>query len=274
MRFSQRIGKKPIKAIFQSDNIDADLKNRLWNVVDSVLERLSSSSNVYFFYEGVWKDFFVIPSKVMPRYTDGTIYGNGCREYLYEWFYDCQWYEIYDFLEYLVNSKEYKFKEAFIDECNEALRLELSSYRIVGSTVVKITSSEEIESIEDAINSTDKQKSVNPHLQAALEFLSDRKKPDYRNSIKESISAVEALCKLLANDDKATLGKALAKIEKNYNLHSSLKSALSALYGYTSDAGGIRHALLEEGGEVTFEDAKFMFVVCTAFINYLKTLNS
>jgi hypothetical protein len=46
----------------------------------------------------------------------------------------------------------------------------------------------------------------------------------------------------------------------------SLKRAFDKLYGYTSDADGIRHALLEEDS-VTFEQAKFMLVVCSAFTN-------
>jgi len=41
-----------------------------------------------------------------------------------------------------------------------------------------------------------------------------------------------------------------------------------AIYGYTSDEGGIRHAMLEEK-IIDFEDAKFMLVSCSAFINYL-----
>ena len=41
------------------------------------------------------------------------------------------------------------------------------------------------------------------------------------------------------------------------------------LYGYTSDADGIRHALLDES-DLDFEDAKFMLVSCSAFTNYLK----
>jgi hypothetical protein len=36
---------------------------------------------------------------------------------------------------------------------------------------------------------------VSEHLNTAIGFLSDRKNPHYRNSIKESISAVESLMK-------------------------------------------------------------------------------
>lgn len=56
--------------------------------------------------------------------------------------------------------------------------------------------------------------------------MSDRQKPNYRNSIKESISAVESICKIITQDEKATLGKALKKIE---NLHPSLQGSMDKL---------------------------------------------
>lgn len=75
-----------------------------------------------------------------------------------------------------------------------------------------------------------------------MQLLTNKKNPDYRNSIKESISAIEALCKIKTNDDKATLRKALNLIEQKYGLHPALKGAFEKLYGYSSDADGIRHA--------------------------------
>jgi len=109
---------------------------------------------------------------------------------------------------------------------------------------------------------------IHAHLKRALDLLADRKSPDYRNSIKESISAVEAICNLIAGKKKATLGQALKKIEDKVGLHPALKSAFSSLHGYTSNAEGIRHALLDEPN-LSFEDAKFMLVSCSAFVNYL-----
>lgn len=108
-------------------------------------------------------------------------------------------------------------------------------------------------------------------MKTALEELADRKNPNYRNSIKESISSVESFCKIIIKDDNATLGKALTEIEKTHKLHGALKAAFSAIYGYTSDSGGIRHALLESDVKPEFGEAKFMLVSCSAFISYLKT---
>ena len=51
-------------------------------------------------------------------------------------------------------------------------------------------------------------------------------------------------------------------------IHSALKSAFWSLYGYTSDESGIRHNTgIDE--KTTFEEAKFMLVACSAFLNYL-----
>jgi len=51
-------------------------------------------------------------------------------------------------------------------------------------------------------------------------------------------------------------------------MHPSLKQGFEKLYGYTSDDDGIRHALLDEAN-LDMEDARFMLVSCSAFVNYL-----
>ncbi|MBY0098678.1 hypothetical protein [Mesobacillus maritimus] len=51
-------------------------------------------------------------------------------------------------------------------------------------------------------------------------------------------------------------------------MHGALREGFLKIYGYTSDGDGIRHALIEEPS-LSFEDAKFMLVACSAFVNYL-----
>jgi hypothetical protein len=94
------------------------------------------------------------------------------------------------------------------------------------------------------------------------------KNPDYRNSIKESISAVESMRRTLTGDPNATVGAALNVIEDKVGLHGALKASLSNLYGYTSDEDGIRHAMLEKP-DITFNDTKVLLVSCSAFVNYI-----
>ncbi len=51
-------------------------------------------------------------------------------------------------------------------------------------------------------------------------------------------------------------------------MHGALKEGLLKLYRYASDEQGIRHPILEKDN-VTFYDAKFMLVLCSALVNYL-----
>jgi hypothetical protein len=67
------------------------------------------------------------------------------------------------------------------------------------------------------------------------------------------------------------LSEALKKIKERgaVSLHPALLGAFEKLYGYSSDAEGIRHALMDEPN-LTLDDAMFMLVACSAFINYIQ----
>ena len=154
---------------------------------------------------------------------------------------------------------------------NTVLEREFSGYRIINNTVAPISNESEAKEIESAINAGinfTSLNSCNTHLTSALQKISYRTTPDYRNSIKESISAVESVAKIISGTTKGSLGSAIDKIKVKLKIHPSLERALKSIYGYTSDSDGIRHALTEESN-VDFEDAKFMLVTCSAFINYL-----
>jgi hypothetical protein len=52
-------------------------------------------------------------------------------------------------------------------------------------------------------------------------------------------------------------------------LHPALEKAFLSLYGYSSDEDGIRHPILDDPSSVGFDEAKFMLVACSAFVNFL-----
>ena len=108
------------------------------------------------------------------------------------------------------------------------------------------------------------------HIKKAVSFLANREHKDYKNCIKESISAVETICQIIIGSNTATLNKAIQKLKnKGIKIHPVLETAFTKLYAYTSDEGGIRHAEGLFVSEVSFEEAKFMLVSCSAFVNYL-----
>lgn len=183
--------------------------------------------------------------------------------------YDSEWYNVYDFIEIHLSFLEDKKRKERIEQYNNLLEDEKSGYRVVNGTVAPITNKEEIEAIEQASNT--EFLSVNEHLQKSLSLYADIKNPDYENSIKESISAVEAMCCIITgmSGAGATLGKALKKLKDNgVHIHSAMENAFSSLYGYTSDENGIRHGGIDFTSAPA-EDAKYMLVSCSAFVNYL-----
>lgn len=254
----------------QVDGMDSDLLNGLWNAMgihywsSMHYAYLRESDGMQALFSRLWLDYFKKPTDtIRPRWSDA--YGE-IRTY----FFDCPWFEVYDFVEFVANHYyNHLVNKEFIEYCNNILERELSGYRFIGEKIVPITAEEEITEIEEALRATESLRPVAIHLKASLDFFSNRKSPDYRNSIKESVSAVEAICRLITGRKNATLGQAVKLIKGKISLHPALETAFSSLYGYTSDADGIRHALLEEP-DLDFEDAKFMLVSCAAFINYLK----
>lgn len=267
MLFSQRKKLSPVRETVQKDSMDDALRNGLWDALHLFIwKRIDyghfPSSNVYSLFESYWHRLFKIPLDNLPDIFE--IAHDCVRKY----FFSCAWYEVYDFIEFTAQHCPDELEEEYVSFCNMVLNRELSAYRFIDSQLTTITGEEEIDSIETSIRFTEKYSGANEHIRTALGFLSDRKSPDYRNSVKESISAVESLCVSISGDPRATLGTALHAIERSHQLHPAFKKALSNLYGYTSDSDGIRHALLEESS-ISYSDAKFMLVSCSAFVNYV-----
>ncbi len=181
--------------------------------------------------------------------------------------------EVLDFLWYVcdwisAHTTSNTFVFAIYKDFNQLFEKEYVGYRFIAGEIVPITDINESQEIEQACKTSFEGTRV--QLQKALGLLSDREHPDYKNSIKESISAVESICKIIVDDDSATLGSALKHLKDHgLEIHPSLKEGINKLYGYTCDQGGVRHSEGKTESTVTFEEAKFMMVTCSAIVNYL-----
>jgi len=274
MRFSEREGIVKAREVIQSDDIDQPLRNSLWNLtrtfllvaLDNSLDPTSKSE--YRTVSRLWLHFFKSPlDEVQQGYWPSE------RDRIRKWFFDAQWYEVYDFVEFIAQDfDEGLRKNRYLDLANSYLERELSAFRFAGDALTRVATETDLKAIDDALDAADSLPGVRSHLVAATEKLGNRTKPDYRNSIKESISAVEAICQLLAGTQNATLGDAIKKLgTAGVVIHPALSKAWSALYGWTNDKEGIRHAMLGES-TVTQADARYMLVSCSAFVSYLVSL--
>ena len=274
--FSERLGVIPEQSL-QIDNIDQELRNRIWSIlfVDYFDPNLEKKSHIL---RSIWIKFLKLPIDDMPlndmssllniqrRNKESLIYKNI--------FFDLDWYRIYDLLEFIVeyeNQNDSRILDTLISTVNGAFEEEKSAFRFIDTTIVKIVDKTECSEIEESLEHCAAIPGAKYHIKKALSLLSKRENPDYPNSIKESVSAVETMCRIITGDEKASLGKALDILKKSspIAIHESLLEAWKKLYGYASDAEGIRHAITDSSNIVDFADAKFMLVSCSAFVNHL-----
>lgn len=268
MRLSQRLGITSVRSALQGRSLDEPTRNRLWSAfattVPETRARHVRDTWMNQVYASIWTDYFKEPLDLMPT-NDTEI-----RARLRAEFTKGEWYETYDIVEFALACEAHGNRDRFKELVTQILAEEQAGFRWIGGQFVEITDESELRAIEEAFaaSAADRFAPARAHLSTALQLLSDRRDPDYRNSIKESISAVEAIAQILSGSPQSELGRAIAQLEKSRPMHGALKKALLAVYGYTSDAEGIRHALTEEPN-LDAADAQFMLVACSAFLVYL-----
>lgn len=243
--------------------MDDDLRNGLWSALTLQFWRylrdswMAGSANRLIVV--TWVDFFKRPVDRIPSDPVATI-----RKEFFEW----PWNTVYDYIQFVAKTDlEWDERSQFVSACNSVLTKELSGYRFVEYDLIPIGTEEELAAIEQARRDANPYSPVRKHLEQAASLLADRQQPDFRNSIKEAISAVEAACGIVAGG-KGTLGDCLKAMGKGGKLHPALGGAFDKLYGWTNDAQGIRHALQDEPN-LDLDDARFMLVACSAFVSYL-----
>lgn len=270
-RFSQRMGLVSAEEVIQKNSMNIELRNSLWTVVHSYLFDLGQYATISE-HRNIIKKFF------MSYYFEFT--KKPIDEISHEWsyerddlradFFSWPWYRVYDYIEFWYEwcLDERRKPDEVKKALNFVLERESSAYRIINHVIVAVTSDQEIAEIESSLNHSNVYAPVSAHLSNALSLMSDRNRPDYRNSGKESISAVESLVTLVTGRQNGTLGQLIKELERNKTIPPTMKSVYSTLYGYASQEDGIRHALTEES-RFEYPEARYMLIVCSAFVNYV-----
>jgi len=256
------------------------LRNSLWNVL---LELYEDKNDRY------WKPvanriaqfFRKVPADELP-YQNHKL-----RLWVKDYFFGLPWHEVYDLVEFIVDNHLDMTAIPYMDGYsrtsyhrvntdrliaifNYTLERELSGFRFIQGVLSRITDPVELAEIEEAAEASARAglHGAQEHIRTAVELFGKRPEPDYRNAIKEAISAVESVVRQMTGSASATLDPALEALAPKVDIHGALKAGFSKLYGFTSDEDGIRHAILDQPN-VGFAEAKYMIVACSAFVHYL-----
>ncbi len=213
--FSQRKGIRPVTKSIQRESLDEDLRNRLWSALKIGLWdhwsprdysgfQYEDGKRVEFIVKLVWRHYFKLSVDTLPAFDRD--HPRSSYEVMRDHFFDGEWWESYDLIEYLVKVCPEQWQDRLKKLLNSFMESENAAYRIVGDEVVEISDEHELKAVESALETAEK--------------------------------------------PKATLGGSIKVIKKNRVIHPAFEHALLKLYGYTSDEGGIRHALTEDSVEI------------------------
>lgn len=267
MSFSERYGYSKSRVIVQREELDDDTRVALWNLFYAYNEKLRSDQSalrpVTVLSEYLWGDYLQLPLDDCPSVTsvwsqlkDRVLRG--------------EWYEPFNLLEFLLSTQPLaRYHAELARTVNIELEKKLTAYRVINDKVVPLDSEAEGTAVASALDElqTTLLAGVRHHLSTAIDLLADRAKPDYANSVKESISAVEAILELITGE--GVLSKALPKLPASgIKVHSAQVEAWKKLYGWTSDEDGVRHSA-KAPPEVGQAMAKYMLVTSSAFVSLL-----
>jgi hypothetical protein len=265
------MGLRPVRSLVQTDALDEETRIELWNITLFLLRQLVEKDAYQTTHNGVvgaiWAWEF---KKARDEQPDAQRVWGIVKEKILKG----EWFDALDLIEATVGYAK-RFEDWHTNEIppvavelyNNVFEKHLVGYRFIDFKIVPLDGEVDVDAVAEAIKASRDYAGARGHLQRASELLSDRKNPDHRNSVKESISAVEAVVRKITNE--GTLGAGLRKLKAaGVSVHPALEGAWSKMYGWTSNADGIRHAAVDPA-DADQAIAKYMLVTCSAFVTYL-----
>jgi hypothetical protein len=273
--FAERIGKREPRTIIQVEHLDRETRTALWNamlIVKDVFDAVNADTH------GMDTSEKDVLTYLWTRHFHGARDEMGGVASVWKRIKQniekAEWFDVLDLIEVIVKRLGdldtvhlRDLAPSLIEYLNDIFERYLVGYRFIGNEITPIASRVDVTAIEEALKESQDFAGAQHHLDQAISLLSDRQEPDYANSIKESISAVEAVVRTFSMGK--TLGDGLNKLETaGLTIHPALKGAWQKMYGWTSDEAGVRHGG-SDAADMDQSLAKYMLVACSAFVSYL-----
>jgi hypothetical protein len=258
--FSKRYGLRPTPEGLMYEDVPKRARAGLYHIV-----RQSFKNEILYFnlYETL------CTALRTPLYTWATVINSSTN--IEKLIMDCQWWEFYDTCEVLWQEKGGKRdSDKFANEINTLFREEHLGFELRDGKVEKIGSGfidariREVRYLlkEPEFTGADK------HFEKAMKALNARPNPDVENCIKDAVSAIESVGRIIVNDEKALLSDIIKDMAKNKTIPKPLDEAIQKIYAYRGDQPGVAHGLVGTS-KVTIDEAEFVLAMSAAIIMYL-----
>lgn len=262
--FSERYGISETMPM-QIDDICERTRNRIWNRVSWMLSYYSKQGSLYGyggFFRGLFDELGLEISNAVS-FPDEVV-----RKLIRE----DSWNRVYDLIEIVLRLLQENYSRSLAESLNDVLEKDKCAYRILRVEqnrqsvyqVTRITNELEMRAVQDAAQTNFDV--VNSHIISAINLFSDLERPNYAESVRSAINAVESVCCIVDGKSK-TLGDAIKRLRRSgKKINERFLDGLEKLYAYTNEV--VRHGT-KEPVKVSQAETQFMLVVCSAITNYL-----
>lgn len=164
---------------------------------------------------------------------------------------------------------EKEIQQLFIDE--------FFAYEFTQGSVIRKGRKHTVETADKAqyVMSDSRLRKARTYYSKAQNFFRDREQPDYANTVKDAVCAIESAGKeLFPQADVSTLGELINWLKNknnNFAIPPALINTFSSIYALRNSAEGVAHGSTN-GGDITKEIAEYILSVSASTIIYLVDL--
>jgi hypothetical protein len=243
----------------------------------------SARIGLYYTLEKFWEhiDKSDLYSKIcvafrIPRETRDynlSLYYNRIEFPIEQLIMSCDWWGFYDLCEliYQYLYSEYRpWGEQFSELLNSLFVDEQLGFEIRNGKVEKVGSGFVDAKIKEAryLLKEPEFKGADEQFEKAIKALNARPEPDVENSVKDAVGAIEAVGRIIVNDEKALLSDIVKDMVGKGIIPKPLDQTIQKLYAYRGDQPGVAHGAVG-ASKVTIDEAEFVLAMSAAMIIYL-----
>lgn len=264
MTFAQAEGASPLPRQLALGETSQEPRSYLWAYFHDIVKNATNTHlSIREPWSGILRSWWVVGQhNFIDDFTTKSQYW---IKNLGKLFKESEYVPIFDFVQFVL--RQHRCPNDVARHVQHILRIARAAYRVQDCTIIPVASPDEGKVITSAFAdlATSEFGGARSHLRDAGQHLTAGQ---WADSVRESIHAVELLI-VAAAPTANTLNEALKRIENEGHLNPNLKRAMMALYEFSSDERGVRHAKVFENANVDETDALYMFGACASFLSYM-----
>ena len=179
------------------------------------------------------------------------------------------WWQFYDICEIMYTALGSE-REEFSSQVNTLFREELLGFELRKGKIEKIGSGFIDAQVEEAryLLKEPEFKGADEQFEKAIRALNVRPEPDVENCVKDAVGAIEAVGRIIVNDERALLSDIVKDMVSKGVIPKPLDQTIQKLYAYRGDQPGVAHGAVG-ASKVEIDEAEFVLAMSAAMIIYL-----